>query len=79
MANLPEYVAPVPPGGPGGHHVAGEAKDAAAIVADITLLREVLRRAALICPDELEDAAKEGRERIAAVRQGDYQKRFGKS
>lgn len=48
------------------------AQEAIRIVGDVDLLREVLRRAALICPEALEEAAREGRERIAAIRRGDW-------
>ena len=72
MATLKAYVAPVPLDGRDGHHVTGEERDASAIVADAGLLREVLRRAALICPDELEAAARTGRKRLAEIAAGEY-------
>lgn len=74
MATLKEYVPPVPPEGPGMHHTTGIESKAAQVVADTGLLREVLRRAALICPEELERAAQEGRERLRAIAAGEWRK-----
>lgn len=52
------------------HNAIGIEAKAALVVADEEWLREVLRRAGLICPEMMETAAREGRARLAAARSG---------
>ena len=80
MAQPPTgLVPPVSPDGSfgGKHHVAGMERYAAQIVEDADLLAEVLRRAALICPDAMRSALRDADARFDAIRTGGYVERFG--